>query len=77
MKKIITLLLGLSLAAPVLASTCQTRVDNKWDKTTQERIVTCLYPELEPPAPQKEVIVSNVYSVKPAKNKPQQKHTQN
>ena len=63
MKKMMIVLLGSLLAVPLAASTCQTRVDSKWDKTTQERITTCLYPQLEPPAPQKEVIVKDIYFV--------------
>ena len=76
MKKIITVLLGILVAGPLLASTCQTRVDNKWNKSTQERINTCLFPELEPPAPEKEVIINQVYSVQPPKPKNTNKTTQ-
>ena len=76
MKKLFFMFSCILTAAAVFASTCETRVDNKWDKTTQERIASCLFPELEAPAPQKQVIVSDVYSVKPSKTKPQQKNVQ-
>ena len=75
MKKVLSVLLGFVLAAPLFASTCETRVDQKWDKSTQERIDSCLNPEMyqvvEP-----ELIVDQVYSIyKPKTNQQQPKYT--
>lgn len=56
-------------AGAVLASTCQTRVDKKWDKTTQDRVDTCLYGESDDDGPQTEVVSSLIYSVYPPNKK--------
>ena len=76
MKKILSVLFGIVLSVPLFASTCQTRVDQKWDKSTQERIISCLSPQAEVAATQPEVIIHGVYSVHPAQQKPKQASTQ-
>jgi len=62
MKKLFGIFCCMLAAGAIFASTCETRVDNKWDKTTQERIDTCLNEEQSAldEAPKTKVIVSDV-----------------
>ena len=65
MKKLLILFGCIISSGAVLASTCETRVDKKWDKTTQDRVNTCLFGEEENAVPQTEVVSSLIYSTYP------------
>ena len=76
MKKVLIVLFGCTLSVPLMASTCETRVDQKWDKSTQERIISCLNPEAYQAPAQPELIVDQIYSIHLNKPKQQTQQTQ-
>ena len=63
MKKLFVLIGCVVSAGTIWASTCETRVDKKWDKSTQERVDSCLTEEAQEEPARTEVITSQVYPV--------------